>query len=200
MKAAVLYSGGKDSSLMAVFLQRLGYDVDLLTANFGVYSSFKPAKESADKLGFTHRVLKVEEQLLGNAASMILDDGFPNHGINYLHRQVLEVASSEYEVVADGVRRDDRVPKLSTEEIKSFEDRQDVEYINLSGFGHQTINRLAEKLFKLKKESTNPQNNSDYEIEIRHFIGQKDGKKAAESLFPPHIQSRVIGWREDESK
>ncbi|HMK53379.1 MAG TPA: asparagine synthase-related protein [Methanobacteriaceae archaeon] len=200
MKAAVLYSGGKDSSLIAVILHRLGYDVELLTANFGVYPSFKPAKESAYKLGFIHRVLKMEKQFLENATSQIIDDGYPNHGINYLHHQVMELASSEYEVVADGVRRDDRVPKLSPEEIKSLEDRQDVEYINLTGFGHQTINSLAEKLFILKKEPTNPQNNSDYEIEIRHLIGQKEGKKAADSLFPQHIQSRVIGWREDESK
>ena len=37
MKAAVLYSGGKDSSFMAVMLKRLGLDVELCTANFGVY-------------------------------------------------------------------------------------------------------------------------------------------------------------------
>ena len=30
MKACVLYSGGKDSSLMAVMLEKLGYQVDLV--------------------------------------------------------------------------------------------------------------------------------------------------------------------------
>ena len=45
MKAAVLYSGGKDSSFMAVMLKRLGLDVELCTANFGVYESYIPANQ-----------------------------------------------------------------------------------------------------------------------------------------------------------
>ena len=57
MKAAVLYSGGKDSSFMAVMLNRLGLDVELCTANFGVYDSYIPASKSATSLGFTHKVL-----------------------------------------------------------------------------------------------------------------------------------------------
>jgi predicted subunit of tRNA(5-methylaminomethyl-2-thiouridylate) methyltransferase len=47
MKAAVLYSGGKDSSFVAVMLERLGLDVELYTANFGVYDSYVPAQKSA---------------------------------------------------------------------------------------------------------------------------------------------------------
>lgn len=43
MKACVLYSGGKDSSFMGVMLKRLGLDVELCTANFGVYDSYIPA-------------------------------------------------------------------------------------------------------------------------------------------------------------
>lgn len=198
MKAAVLYSGGKDSSLVAVILQRLGYQVELLTANFGIYPSFKPAEKTAKNLGFSHQVLRADKTLLENAVSRIMADGYPNQGINYLHKQVLEWAASGYEVVADGVRRDDRVPRLSPPEVNSFQDRHGVEYINLSGFGHRTINNLAEELFRLKKEPTNPHNNSDYEIEIRHLIGENNGREAAESLFPPHTQSRVIGWKEDE--
>jgi len=198
MKAAVLYSGGKDSSLVAVILQRLGYQVELLTANFGIYPSFKPAEKTAKNLGFSHQVLRADKTLLENAVSRIMADGYPNQGINYLHKQVLELAASGYEVVADGVRRDDRVPRLSPPEVNSFQDRHGVEYINLSGFGHRTINNLAEELFRLKKEPTNPHNNSDYEIEIRHLIGENNGREAAESLFPPHTQSRVIGWKEDE--
>jgi hypothetical protein len=200
MKAAVLYSGGKDSSLVAVILHRLGYQVELLTANFGIYPSFKPAEKTAKNLGFSHRVLRADETLLENAVSQILEDGYPNQGIDYLHKQVLELAASGYGVVADGIRRDDRVPRLSPPEVTSLQDRHDVEYINLSGLGHRTINNLAEKLFRLKKEPTNPHNNSDYEIEIRHLIGEKNGIEVAENLFPPHTQSRVIGWREDESK
>ena len=50
MKACVLYSGGKDSSLIGVTLQRLGFDVELCTVNFGVYDSFISARLSAKSL------------------------------------------------------------------------------------------------------------------------------------------------------
>ena len=61
MKTAVLYSGGKDSSLMAVILDKLGYDVELITINFGIFDSSIPATESAKNLGFKHRVLKLDK-------------------------------------------------------------------------------------------------------------------------------------------
>ena len=77
MKAAVLYSGGKDSSLVAVMLERLGYEVELLTANFGVFPSWEPAAESASCLGFKHRILKMDTGVLEEAVETILNDGFP---------------------------------------------------------------------------------------------------------------------------
>lgn len=200
MKAAVLYSGGKDSSLMAVILKRLGYKVELLTANFGVFHSWKSAANSASCLGFKHRILEADSTLLEGAVSMILEDGFPNNGINYLHREVLRLAAEKYPLVADGTRRDDRVPKLNSAEIQSFEDSKGVQYLNLAGWGHQTINQLSEQFFTVVKEPTSMENNSDYEIEIRYLIAQREGEDTAGKLFPPHIQSRVIGWREDEQK
>ncbi|WP_414468302.1 DUF7411 family protein [Methanobacterium sp. ACI-7] len=197
MNACVLYSGGKDSSLMAVLLQKLGYNVELVTINFGVFDSFKPAEESALSLGFKHRVLKADEQILQDATRIILDDGFPNNGINYIHKEALDIVASHYNVVADGIRRDDRIPKLGANEINSLEGRKKVEYLNLRGFGHKTINSLSEKLFKVKKEPTNMENNSDYEIEIRFLIGKIEGENAASNIFPPHIQSRVVGWKDE---
>jgi predicted subunit of tRNA(5-methylaminomethyl-2-thiouridylate) methyltransferase len=200
MKVAVLYSGGKDSSLIAVILQRLGYQVELLTVNFGVFNSWKSAAESASSLGFNHHVLNADKALLAESVDMILEDGFPNHGINFLHREVLQIAADDYPLVADGTRRDDRVPKLDLKEIQSLEDSKRVQYINLAGWGHKTINQLSEMLFNLVKEPTSMENNSDYEIEIRCLITQMEGEDAASKLFPAHIQSRVIGWREDEQK
>ena len=64
MKAAVLYSGGKDSSFVAVMLERLGLDVELYTANFGVYDSYIPARKSAESLGFKHNVLEMDTDIL----------------------------------------------------------------------------------------------------------------------------------------
>ncbi len=195
MKACVLYSGGKDSSLMAVILERLGYTVELLTLNFGIFQSFKHAAESASSIGFKHRVFKSDRALAQNAANIIINDGFPNNGINYIHKEALDLVSQDYDVVADGTRRDDKTPKLEKREINSLEGRRKVEYLTLRGFGHKTINNLADMLFEIKKEQTSMENNSDYEIEIRYLINEIEGEKAADKIFPSHIQSRVIGWK-----
>jgi predicted subunit of tRNA(5-methylaminomethyl-2-thiouridylate) methyltransferase len=196
MKACVLYSGGKDSSLIAVILEKLGYKVELVTLNFGIFDSFKPAAESASALGFKHHVFKADRTLLENATDIILNDRFPNNGINYIHKEALDLVSQDYDAVADGTRRDDRTPKLKESEINSLEGRRNVEYITLRGFGHKTINNLADNLFEVKKEQTNMANNSDYEIEIRYLINEMEGEKAADNIFPSHIQSRVVGWKD----
>lgn len=195
MKACVLYSGGKDSSLMAVILTKLGYDVELVTLNFGIFDSFKPAAKSASALGFKHRVFKADKTIMENATDIILNDGFPNNGINYIHKEVLDLVSRDYNVVADGTRRDDRIPKLKGNEINILESRRNVEYITLRGFGHKTINNLSDVLFEVKKEQTSMENNSDYEIEIRYLINEIEGENASNKIFPSHIQSRVVGWK-----
>lgn len=180
---------------MAVLLQKLGYDVELLTLNFGVFDSFKPAAESAKSLGFKHHVLKADREIIHKATTIILDDGFPNNGINYIHKEAIDIAADNYNVVADGTRRDDRIPKLSSRDINSLESRKNIEYLNLRGFGHKTINYLSNDLFCVKKEKTNMENNSDYEIEIRYLINEIKGENEASKIFPSHLQSRVVGWK-----
>lgn len=170
MKACVLFSGGKDSSLMATILDRLGMDVELVTVNFGIYDSWKAAAESAKALDFEHKVLKLNKKIIIKAVEKILEDGFPNNGINYLHKKVVEKVAKKYPVVADGTRRDDRVPKLNIDEIRSLEDKNDIEYITLRGMGHKTINRLSARLFKLRKIDSKLMKTSDYEVEIRYLI------------------------------
>ncbi|GAB4306524.1 MAG: hypothetical protein Kow0019_01460 [Methanobacteriaceae archaeon] len=195
MKACVLYSGGKDSSLISFLLEKLGYEVELLTANFSIFDSWISAKRSAESLGFKHNVLKMDKKKIETAVSIILDDGFPNNGINYLHKTTLEtVAEKKYDLVADGTRRDDRVPKITMNEIRSLENKYMVEYVNLQGFGHRTINNLSENLFKFKKEESCTKN-SDYETEIRLLIKKKENQETADLLFPKHFQTRVIGWK-----
>jgi predicted subunit of tRNA(5-methylaminomethyl-2-thiouridylate) methyltransferase len=198
MKTCVLYSGGKDSSLVAFILKKLGYEVELVTLNFGYYPSWKAAAESSSILGFKHRILNANSDVLEDAVDTIINDGFPNNGINYIHKYALELAANDYTLIADGTRRDDRVPKLDFNEVRSFEDRNGVEYVNLGGFGHKSINHLSKTLFNVKKELTNMENNSDYEIEIRYLISKLEGEKLALKIFPEHLQSRVIGWRENE--
>lgn len=193
MKTAVLYSGGKDSSLMAVILDRLGYDVELVTINFGKFDSTKPAKESAENLGFHHKVIKLDEKILTDAVDMIIRDNFPNNGINHIHHEVIEQLADEYDLIADGTRREDRIPKLKQNEIQSLEDRKSVQYVNLTGIGYKTINDISDNLFKLQKSESNIYNSSDYEMEIRVLLEEK-GININE-IFPQHIQSRVIGWK-----
>ena len=174
MKACVLYSGGKDSSFMGVMLKRLGLDVELCTANFGVYDSYIPASLSAKSLGFNHRVLDLDFELLDKTCDMIMEDGFPNDGIKFLHES-------------------DRTPKLNINQIKSLEDRKDVQYINLDSFGHKTIKLITSNLFEISHEKSNKDNSSDYEVEIRTLIDEKGGNSL--DIFPEHYQTRVTGYK-----
>lgn len=193
MKAGVLYSGGKDSSFVAVMLERLGLDVELCTANFGVYDSYIPAGKSADALGFKHNVLEMDFDILDKACDMIMEDGFPNDGIKFIHAQTVERIAEDYDIIADGTRRDDRTPKLNVNQIRSLEDRRDVQYINLDSFGHKSVKLITSNLFEISHERSNRDNSSDFEVEIRTLIDEKGGNSL--DIFPEHYQTRVIGYK-----
>lgn len=193
MKAGVLYSGGKDSSFVAVMLKRLGLEVELCTANFGVYDSYVPASKSAEALGFRHNVLKMDYDILDKTCDMIMDDGFPNDGIKFIHAQTVERIADDYDIIADGTRRDDRTPKLNVNQIRSLEDRKDVQYINLDSFGHKSVRMITSNLFEISHEKSNRDNSSDFEVEIRTLIDEKGGNSL--DIFPEHYQTRVIGYK-----
>ena len=193
MKAGVLYSGGKDSSFMAVMLKRLGLEVELCTANFGVYDSYIPASKSAQSLGFKHNVLKMDYDILDRTCDMIMEDGFPNEGIKYIHAQTVEKIADDYDIIADGTRRDDRTPKLNVNQIRSLEDRKNVQYINLDSFGHKSVKLITSNLFEISHEKSNKDNSSDFEVEIRTLIDEKGGNSL--DIFPEHYQTRVIGYK-----
>ena len=193
MKAGVLYSGGKDSSFVAVMLKRLGLDVELCTANFGVYDSYVPAGKSAEALGFKHNVLEMDYDILDKTCDMIMDDGFPNDGIKFIHAQTVERIADDYDIIADGTRRDDRTPKLNINQIRSLEDRKDVQYINLDSFGHKSVKLITSNLFEISHERSNKDNSSDFEVEIRTLIDEKGGNSL--DIFPEHYQTSVIGYK-----
>lgn len=192
-EVALLYSGGKDSSLAAHTLSKY-YDVKLLTATFGILDSWKYAKEAADIIGFEHEVKKFERSALEEASEMIIKDGFPKNGINFIHRRVLNTAAKKYKLIADGTRRDDRVPCLEFSEIRSLEDTYRVEYIvPLRGLGYKTINKLANKIFKIEEGESGKIQHADYEAEIRAVLKERGCE--VKNFFPAHKQSRVIGVR-----
>ncbi|GAA5818143.1 MAG: 7-cyano-7-deazaguanine synthase [Methanobrevibacter sp. CfCl-M3] len=194
MNTAVLYSGGKDSSLIAIILKKMGFNPILINANFGVFKSYVPALNSAKSLCLDFDILELDKEILEKGADMIIKNKFPNNGIDYIHKEVIENLSDlKYGIIADGTRRDDRVPKLTKNEIRSLEDRKNIQYLNLDGFGYKTIDFIANNLFKFKKEKSNRENSSDYEVEIRYLIDEK-GFKSSE-IFPEHYQTRVIGFK-----
>ena len=194
MKVAVLYSGGKDSSFVAVMLERLGLDVELYTANFGVYDSFVPASKSAKALGFKHNVLEMDREILEATCEKIIADGFANDGIKYIHEMTVEKLAETHDIIADGTRRDDRTPKLNINQIKSLEDRHDTQYINLDSFGHKSIKLITDNLFEISKEKSNRDTSSDFEVEIRIMIDEMGAD--SREFFPQHYQTRVIGYKE----
>ena len=124
---------------------------------------------------------------------MIMNDGFPNDGIKFIHENVVENVAEEYDIIADGTRRDDRTPKLNINQIKSLEDRKNVQYINLDSFGHKSVKLITSNLFEISHEKSNKDNSSDYEVEIRTLIDEKGGNSL--DIFPEHYQTRVIGYK-----
>ena len=198
MEVHHLYSGGKDSSLTAWILTKLGYDVELVTVTFGLLDNWRFARETAESLGFRHRVLELPREILEKAADMAISDGHPNNAIQFIHERALEAVASmpEVERVSDGTRRDDRVPFLDLPKARSLEDRFGVAYIRpLLGLGYKTIRELTERLFIVEIRESEELQKADYEVELRYLLRERGIDPLA--IFPKkHYQSRVLGWRE----
>ncbi|WP_338097205.1 DUF7411 family protein [Methanolapillus ohkumae] len=194
-KAHVLFSGGKDSSLSALLLEPF-FDVRLVTCNFGILKTGPVAEDIAKELGFSHQILCPDIEILKTAAKTAKTDGFPNNAINYVHRQVLSLLAQNDEVsmIADGLRRDDRVPHVPLPEIQSFEDKNKVLYCSpLMGFGRAAINKMIESNLVITEEESAVLLKCDYEAELREYLYQDIGEEATHKLFPKsHKQSRVI--------
>ena len=195
MKAHVLFSGGKDSALSSLILEPY-FEVQLVTCNFGVLPTGEVAGLIAKELGFPHTVLQPPIEILEQAAEIVKKDGFPNGAINYIHRQVLEMLAKMdgVELIADGLRRDDRVPHLEHSEIQSFEDRHKVLYSSpLMGFGRFTINSMLESNLVITEEESAVILKCDYEAELREYLYRDIGEEETHKHFPrSHKQSRVI--------
>ena len=148
MRLGLLYSGGTDSSLAALLLARF-YDVTLVTAHFAVTEDWQHAREAADALGFPFTTLELDRAVADEAVERIREDGFPRNGIQQVHRHALETLATHedpaFDAIADGTRRDDRVPTTSRAQAQNLEERHGVDYIApLSGFGRRAVDRLVE--------------------------------------------------------
>ncbi|HKM41231.1 MAG TPA: alpha hydrolase [Methanocorpusculum sp.] len=191
MKAGVLYSGGKDSSLAAVLLSR-DYDVELLTFVFDENHAVPSIEAAAKETGFLWKKLVFAPGFLDEVVDLIVHDGHPANAINEIHRRSLCAAAQEYEVVADGTRREDRVPMRTQSEVQSFEMKSGVSYIRpLLGIGKKEIMRLSGKFFEIAYGETGTIPNGDFESEIRTEMTRRGIDFT--SLFPKnHEQSLVM--------
>ncbi|AFN04696.1 hypothetical protein PFDSM3638_09795 [Pyrococcus furiosus DSM 3638] len=192
-----LFSGGKDSSLAAWILKKLGYEVKLITITFGVLDNWKFARETAEILGFDHEVIEMPIGILEKATEMCIKEGRAGNAIQYIHERALEYIASREEVkrISDGTRRDDRVPFLDLSKARSLEDRYNVAYIRpLLGLGYKTIRELVNEIFVVVEDESEKVQKGDYETELRELIRRKGHDPS--QIFPKrHVQSRVVGLR-----
>jgi predicted subunit of tRNA(5-methylaminomethyl-2-thiouridylate) methyltransferase len=214
---SVLFSGGKDSALAALLLEPF-YDVTLVTVGFGVESAPEPgwgiargthhAREAAEAIDLPHRVVSLPESVARQAAERTLADGYPREAIQSVHEQALEAVAEAVTAgtddtavarpaIADGTRRDDRVPRLDRPAIQSLEDRHGVDYlVPLRGFGRGAVDQLAEARLEVAIGPSEELAKADYEAAIRTLIRREHGHERVAELFPEHTQSRVVGRSE----
>ncbi len=193
MECGLLFSAGKDSSLSALLLEEF-YDVTLVTAHFGFTDDWKHARDAAEALGFPFVDIELDGAVADEATERMYEDGFPRAGIQQVHETALETVAAEYDVIADGTRRDDRVPTISRAVAQSLEDRHDVDYVApLSGFGRGAIDRLVETHLTVESGPSETIQKGDYETELRERIRNRWGEKAVTEVFPEHEQTRVTG-------
>jgi predicted subunit of tRNA(5-methylaminomethyl-2-thiouridylate) methyltransferase len=192
MKAGVLYSGGKDSSLAAILLGTY-YEVELNTFVFDPLRQIPSLEAAAEALGFPLKKRVFQEGMLKEMVDLVIAKGYPNDAINAVHQAAVESLAAEYDVVGDGTRFDDRVPMLPREAVQSLMSRTGCSYVRpLLGYPRREVDRLADQIFVVNYGETGTIRNGDYESEIRDTIRARGLDPA--SLFPAHHeQSLVVG-------
>lgn len=193
LKLQLLFSGGKDSCLAAIMLQKF-FEIELLTYNFAVLSNWKKAETVANMLKIRFRVVKLDKEILEIAAEQIKKDGFPSNGIKYIHKKALEHAARKSDFISDGVRRDDRTPILSLSEIRQLEDKFQVHYIQpLMGYSSKTINLLTKKFFVVEEHRSDSDFiGSEYEFELKELIKNKYGIDQVIKIFPQKHTHSIV--------
>jgi predicted subunit of tRNA(5-methylaminomethyl-2-thiouridylate) methyltransferase len=193
MKAGVLYSGGKDSSLAAMLLGT-HYEVELNTFVFDPLRPIPALEVAAEALGYPLKKRVFKEGMVNEMADLVIAKGYPNDAINAVHLAATESLAKEYNVVGDGTRFDDRVPMLSREAVQSLMSRTGCSYVRpLLGYPRREVDRLADRLLVVKYGETGTINNGDYEAEIQDAIRARGLDPA--HLFPAHHEQSLITGR-----
>lgn len=192
MKAGVLYSGGKDSSLAAILLGTY-YEVELNTFVFDPLRQIPSVEAAAGALGYPLKKRVFREGMMNEMADLVIAKGYPNDAINAVHQAAIESLATEYDVVGDGTRFDDRVPMLPRDAVQSLMSRTGSSYVRpLLGIPRREVDRLSEQLLVVQYGETGTIRNGDYESELRDALRARGLDPA--SLFPAHHeQSLVVG-------
>lgn len=195
MKAGVLYSGGKDSSLAAIMLGTY-YEVELNVFVFDPSRQVPSVDAAAQALGFPLIKRVFKKGLLDDMVDLVKTCGYPNDAINTVHQIAVETLSSEYPVVGDGTRFNDRVPMLSRAEVQSLGNRTGCSYVRpLLGYVKPEVDRLVDRFLVVNYGETGTIKNGDYEAEIREAFAARGIDSS--SLFPVHHdQSLVVGRKQ----
>lgn len=195
LSAGICFSGGKDSTLAALVLDRF-YEVTLVTCHFGVTDAAGNARRTAEALGFPFEAVELERSVGETAVDRMIADGFPRNGIQYVHEHALEAVAERYPTVADGTRRDDRVPTVSRATAQSLEDRHGIDYLSpLAGFGRAAVDRLVGATLEVEVGPSEQLAKGDYEAELRTLLEERAGDARVDEVFPDHDQTRVVGFR-----
>ncbi|HNQ54753.1 MAG: Asparagine synthase [Euryarchaeota archaeon ADurb.Bin190] len=194
MKVAVLFSGGKDSSLAALLLEPFFDEIELVTFGFQGEESWTRASDAAEEIGHPHQRMIFPEEVEEKALKILLSKGFPNDALDYVHAIAVETVAKECEFVADGTRRDDRAPKMDWSAIRSLEDRLHVQYLRpLAGLGQKSIRAMASRYLDFEEMLSQKYPASDYEVGLRYALKERYGQEKVDCIFPSnHTHTRVI--------
>jgi len=215
MTVAALFSAGKDSALAALLLDPF-YDVVLCHCTFGVDVASRGdssgqetpptdvAASAADALDLPFAAVELAPSVAEQAVERMVADGYPREGIQQVHEHALEavagrdrLAGRELTALADGTRRDDRVPAVDRPVAQSLEDRHEVDYVRpLAGYGRGAVDDLVGRLLRVETGPSDRIATADYETELRALIAREYGSETVAAIFPAHTQSRVVGRRE----
>jgi len=194
MKVAVLFSGGKDSSLAALLLEPFFDEIELVTFGFQGEESGTRASDAAEEIGHPHQRMIFPEEVEEKALKILLSKGFPNDALDYVHAIAVETVAKECEFVADGTRRDDRAPKMDWSAIRSLEDRLHVQYLRpLAGLGQKSIRAMASRYLDFEEMLSQKYPASDFEVGLRYALKERYGQEKVDCIFPSnHTHTRVI--------
>lgn len=192
MRAGLLFSGGTDSTLAAMLLDRF-YTVTLVTTHAGVTTDWQYAAETADLLEFSFEAVEIKYTAIDDAVDHIRSEGNARRAIQSLHVASLEaIADREFAVIADGTRRGDRVPSVPRAQAQQLEQTFAVDYVApLSGFGPEAVDRLVDTYLEVTSGPSHEINRPDYGAELRAVCAERDGLERAAELFPTRRQTAV---------